>query len=120
MGLVLESQSKLNVMLVEDKNHIFMSALCCDSRTKPVHDKFQKGPSWKLMSKGEREITSKLNTSYRGRKREYSGGERSPGGENTQEESNSKGSQMLGVQEERCHMSSRGGRKTCSYVLILH
>src|SRR3954463_5219900 len=28
------------------------------------------------MSKGEREITSKLNLSYRGRKREYSGGEK--------------------------------------------
>ena len=28
------------------------------------------------MSKGEREITSKLNPSYRGRKREYSGGEK--------------------------------------------
>ena len=33
--------------------------------------KIQKHPSWKLMSKGEREITSKLNHFYRGR--EYSG-----------------------------------------------
>ena len=58
-------------------------------------------PSWKLMSKGEREITSKLNHINRGR-------EISLGGENTQGESNLQGSQMLGVQEERCHMSSWG------------
>ena len=36
----------------------------------------------------------------------HRGRERSPGGENTQVESISQGSQMLGVQEERCHMSS--------------
>ena len=34
------------------------------------------------------------------------GSEISLGGENTQGESNLQGSQMLGVQEERCHMSS--------------
>ena len=57
------------------------------------------------LSKGEREYHS-----HRGRKR-------SPGGENTKGESISQGSQMLGVQEERFHMSS-WGEKTCSYVLI--
>ena len=54
--------------LVLYKHHIFIIALCCDSRIKPIHDKFQRereitslsSPSWKLMSKGEREITSKL------------------------------------------------------------
>ena len=35
-----------------------------------------------------------------------SGGERDLQGENTRVESISQGSQMLGVQEERCHMSS--------------
>jgi hypothetical protein len=61
----------------------------------PFVTKIQKNPSWKLMSKGEREITSKLNHFYRGR--EYSGGE-------------CKKPQMLGVQEERSHMSLRGER----------
>ena len=28
--------------LVLYKHHIFINALCCDSRTKPIHDKFQK------------------------------------------------------------------------------
>ena len=45
---------------------------------------------------------------------------RSPGGENTQVESISQGSQMLGVQEERCHMSSWGERHVhmCLFALV--
>ena len=60
--------------LVLDQHPIQLAALLCDSRTKPIMTKIQKNPSWKLMSKGEREITSKLNHIYRGR--EYSRGER--------------------------------------------
>ena len=67
-------------------------SLCSDSRTKPIRQ-IPENRSWKLMSKGGREITSKLNHFYRGR--EYSGRERP---------------QMLGVQEERSHMSLRGER----------
>ena len=59
------------------------------------------------MSKGEREITSKLNHISRE--------------ENTQGESNLQGSQMLGVQEERSHMSLRGERHVhmCLFALAL-
>src|SRR4051812_36459931 len=64
-----------SMILVLCQHHIRHAALLCDSRTKPCVSHVQKSPSWKLMSKEEREITSKLNLSYRGRKREYSGGE---------------------------------------------
>ena len=49
------------------------------------------------------------------------GREISLGGENTQGESNLQGSQMLGVQEERCHMSSWGERHVhmCLFALAL-
>ena len=64
-----------SMILVLYQHHIIHAALLCDSRTNPFVSHVQKSPSWKLMSKGEREITSKLNPSYRGRRREYSGGE---------------------------------------------
>ena len=72
-----------SMILVLYQHHIRHAALLCDSRTNPFVSHVQKSPSWKLMSKVEREITSKLkreitsklNSSYRGRKREYSGGE---------------------------------------------
>ena len=59
------------------------------------------------------------------REREYHllrGRKRSPGGENTQVESISQGSQMLGVQEERCHMSSWWERHVhmCSFCISIH
>ena len=57
------------------------------------------GASWKLMSKGEREITSKLNHFDRGR--EFF---------NREKEESHQRPQMLGVQEERSHMSLRGER----------
>ena len=69
----------------------------------PSETKIQKNPSWKLMSKGEREITSKLNHFYRGR--EYSGGESSS---TRRQKYHFKRPQMLGVQEDRSHMSLRG------------
>ena len=47
------------------------------------------------------------------------GEKRSPGGENTQVKSISQGSQMLGVQEERCHMSSWGERHVHMCLLAL-
>ena len=46
--------------LVLYKHHIFIIALCCVSRTKPIRQ-IPESPSWKLMSKGERELTSNLN-----------------------------------------------------------
>ena len=64
-----------SMILVLYQHHIRHAALLYDSRTNPFVSHVHKSPSWKLMSKGEREITSKLNPSYRGRKREYSGGE---------------------------------------------
>ena len=59
----------------------------------------------------EREITSQREReiSFRGRERDLQG-------ERILVESISQGSQMLGVQEERCHVFLRG--KACSYVLI--
>ena len=39
--------------LVLYKHHIFIIALCCVSRTKPIRE-IPEDPSWKLMSKGER------------------------------------------------------------------
>ena len=82
--------------------------LCCMTQgPNPFVTNIQKSPSWKLMSKGEREITLKLNHFYRGRK--YAGAE-----------SNHQRPQMLGVQEERCHMSSWGERHVhmfcCDYL----
>ena len=64
------------------------------------------------MSKGEREITSKLNHISRG---EISRGANTPG------KSNLQGSQMLDVQEESCHMSSWGERHVhmCLFALAL-
>ena len=94
--------------LVLYKHHIFINALCCDSRIKPIHDKFQK-PFLEIDVKGGERDHIKAYHLERDRIREYHfhrGRERSPGGENTQEESNPQGSQMLSVQEERCHMSS--------------
>ena len=38
----------------------FYSLLCTESQGPNLFDGFQEKPSWKLMSKGEREITSKL------------------------------------------------------------
>ena len=60
----------------------------------------QKIPSWKLMSKGEREITSKLNHFKRGRVY-FKQGEIC---------NHIQRPVMLGVQEERSHMSLRGER----------
>ena len=93
--------------LVLYKHHIFISALCCDSRIKPIHDKFQKA----LLG----------NWCQRGRERSHQSLIISLGGENTQGESNLQGSQMLGVQEERCHMSSWGERHVhmCLFALAL-
>ena len=74
--------------LVLYKHHIFIIAFCCDSRIKPIHVKFQRereitslsSPSWKLMSKGEREITSKLVG-----ERDHIKGEKKSQGPNLQE-----------------------------------
>ena len=80
--------------LVLYKHHIFIIALFCVSRTKPIRQ-IPEDPSWKLMSKGEREnikayhlerenikSLSFRKRSLRGREI-LKGRERSPGGENT-------------------------------------
>ena len=75
------------MILILYQHHDLYAALLCDSRTKPIWLILQKIPSWKLMSKGERAKK----------------GERRP--------------QMLGVQEERSHMSLRGERHV--YVMLM-
>ena len=116
--------------LVLYKHHIFINALCCDSRIKPIHDKFQK-PFLEIDVKGgerdhikayhlEREITSEREYHLL-RGREIQGErERDLQGERILVESISQGSQMLGVQEERCHMSSSGERHVhvCLFALV--
>ena len=104
-ALFLIQLHSMNLVLC--KHHIYLSALCCDSRTKPIHDKFQK--------------TLLGNWCQRGRERSHQSLIISLGGENTQGESNLQGSQMLGVQEERCHMSSWGERhvQMCLFALAL-
>ena len=88
--------------LVLYQHHVRLATLLYDSRTKPT--KIQKNHSWKLMSKGEREITSKLNHFYRGgrilRRKELF---------NEKEVSHQR-PRILGVQEERSYMSLRGER----------
>ena len=56
----------------------FYPLLCAESQGPNPFDRFQEKPSWKLMSKGEREITSKLII----REKVLRGRKRSPGGDN--------------------------------------
>ena len=93
--------------LVLYKHHIFNIALCCDSRTKPIHDKFQRGrarshfyqhifikPFLESDVKGgerdhikayhlERDHIREIVHHLLKGERDPQGGERSPGGENT-------------------------------------
>ena len=67
-----------SVILVLYQHHIRLATLHCDSRTEPIFNNNPEEPFLEIDVKGgEREITSKLklNHFYRGRKREYSGGE---------------------------------------------
>ena len=94
--------------LVLYQHHILYATLLCDSRTKPILTHTPEDPFLEIDVKGgerEHQSLSFRKRSLRGREI-LKGRERSPGGENTQVESISQGSQMLGVQEERCHMSS--------------
>ena len=104
-ALFLIQLHSMNLVLC--KHHIYLNALYCDSRTEPIHNKFQK--------------TLLGNWCQRGRERSHQSLIISLGGENTQGESNLQGSQMLGVQEERCHMSSWGERHVhmCLFALAL-
>ena len=43
------------MILILYQHHILCVALLCDSRTKPIFTHTLEDPSWKLMSKGERE-----------------------------------------------------------------
>ena len=58
----------------------FYSLLCTESQGPNLFDGFQEKPSWKLMSKGEREITSKLVG-----ERDHIKGEKKSQGPNLQE-----------------------------------
>ena len=90
--------------LVLYKHHIYLSVLCYDSRTKPIHDKFQK--------------TLLGNWCQRGRERSHQsliisiGGERILRGREflNEKEVSHQRPRMLGVQEERSCMSLRGER----------
>ena len=88
--------------LVLYKHHIFVNALCCDSRIKPFLEIDVKG--------GERDHIKayhfRESITFSGGERSFREGERDLQGERILVESISQGSQMLGVQEERCHMSS--------------
>ena len=107
--------------LVLYKHHIFIIALCCDSRIKPIHDKFQRErerdyifikPFLEIDVKGgERDHIKAYHLERErshliGGERSFMERERDLQGERILVESISQGSQMLGVQEERCHMSS--------------
>ena len=118
--------------LVLYKHHIFIIALCCDSRIKPIRDKFQRERerlhlyqallgNW--CQRGRERSHQSL--SFRERShliggRDPSGRERDLQGERILVESISQGSQMLGVQEERCHMSYWGERHVhmCLFALV--
>ena len=58
----------------------FYPLLCAESQGPNLFDEFQEKPSWKLMSKGEREITSKLVG-----ERDHIKGEKKSQGPNLQE-----------------------------------
>ena len=95
----------------------FLSLLCAMTQVPNPFDRFQKTLLGNWCQRG-RERSHQSLSLPKGREHYFHRGrKRSPGGENTQVESISQGSQMLGVQEERCHMSC-WGEKTCSYVLI--
>ena len=120
--------------LVLYKHHIFIIALCCDSRIKPIHDKFQRERerlhlyqallgNW--CQRGRERSHQSLSFRERdhiseGEREDPSRGERDLQGERILVESISQGSQMLGVQEERCHMSSWGESHVhmCLFALV--
>ena len=120
MFLLIQLHS-MNLVLY--KHHIFIIALCCDSRIKPIHVKFQRererlhlyqAPLGNWCQRGRERSHQSLSFRERDHisegKRDPSGRERDLQGERILVESISQGSQMLGVQEERCHMSSWGER----------
>ena len=92
------------MILVLYQHHIRHAALLCDSRTKPIYNKNPEEPFLEIDVKGGERDHIKA---YHFRESiTFSGGERDLQGERILVESISQGSQMLGVQEERCHMSS--------------
>ena len=66
--------------LVLYKHHIFISALCCDSRIKPIHDKFQK-PFLEIDVKGGERDHIKAYHFQKGESITSTGGERDLQGE---------------------------------------
>ena len=90
----------------------FLAALICDSRTKPICDNKSIRPFLEIDVKGEERDHIKTLSIERDHIKLY---HISRGREYSKKESNFEGSQMLGVQEERSHMSWRG-EKTCSYL----
>ena len=65
-----------SMILVLYQHHIRHAALLCDSRTNPFVSHVQKSPSWKLMSKGERERSHQSLILPIGGERENTQGER--------------------------------------------
>ena len=102
----------------------FLSLLCAVTQGPNPFTTNSRRPFLEIDVKGGERDHIKAYHLERDHIREYhfhTGRERSPGGENTQVESISQGSQMLGVQEERCHMSSWGERHVhmCLFALAL-
>ena len=67
--------------LVLYKHHIFIIALCCDSRTKPIHDKFQKALLGNWCQRGRERSHQSLITLIGGERYTSTGKEISPRGE---------------------------------------
>ena len=108
--------------LVLYKHHIFINALCCDSRIKPIHDKFQK-PFLEIDVKGgERDHIKACR-----RERSHQGREKVSRTKPTREKVLRGRKRFPGeriLKDPRCLMFKRRdvtclfGGKTCSYVLI--
>src|SRR3954471_11012524 len=88
----------------------FYPLLCAESQGPNPFDRFQNALLGNRCQRGRERSHQSLSPT---RERVLRGRKRSPGGENTQ------GSQMLDVQEERCHMSFWGKRHVhmCLFAL---
>ena len=99
--------------LVLYKHPSYLSALCCDSRTKPILTHTPEDPFLEIDVKGGERVHIKVESFKRGRVLQK--GERmlQTGGEMNYMP------QMLGVQEERSHMSLEGKDMFMLFVCLL-
>ena len=106
--------------LVLYKHHIFIIALCCDSRTKPIHDKFQKTLLGNWCQRGRERSHQSLSLKEITSEKESitsSGGERDlQGREYSSRKYFSRIPDAWCSRGEMPHVFVRG--KACSYVLI--